>query len=77
MILLYMSSLQTEGIMSATDLTDFNSNAMQQLTDNLQHPGGRVPGPNPGAAAVTTIPTPSFIFGAKSPKRISITCNMI
>ena len=47
------------------------------LSDNLQCPGGRVPNPDPGAAVGETIPTPAFMFGAKSQKRLGITCKLV
>ena len=47
------------------------------MADNLRHPGGCVPDPNPGAPASATIPTPPFIFGAKSQKHIAIACNLV
>ena len=58
--------LQSEGITLVSDLVDFDKNSLQQLADNLRHPGGRVPDPNPGAPPGSTIPTPLFVFGAKS-----------
>ena len=57
--MILLCKLQTECITSVTDLADFNSNALQQLTD-LQCPGGRVPDPHPGVAPGMTIATPSF-----------------
>ena len=41
--------LQAEGITSVSDLADFNKDSLQQLADNLRHPGGHVPDPNPTA----------------------------
>ena len=35
------------------------------------------PDPNPGAPAGATIPTPPFIFGAKSQKHIAVACNLV
>jgi hypothetical protein len=60
--------LALEGIESINDLADFNKDALQQLADNLRRPGGCIPDPNPAAAAGATIPTPPFVFGAKSQK---------
>ena len=56
---------------------DFDKDSLQQLADNLRCPGGRVPDPNPGAPAGATIPTPPFIFGAKSQKHITIACDLV
>ena len=36
-----------------------------------------VPSPDPGAAAGSTIPTPAFVFGAKSQKRLGIACELV
>ena len=72
-----MVKLQHEGIQSVADLADFDKTSLQQLADNLRKPGGRIPDPNPNAAAVATIPTPAFIYGAKSQKRLAVACNLI
>ena len=58
--------LCAKGIKVVTDLVDFDKDSLQQLADNLRHPGGCVLDPNPGAPAGATIPTPLFVFGAKS-----------
>ena len=69
--------LQAEGITSVLDLADFNKDSLQQLVDNLRHPGGRVPDPNPAAQPGSTIPTPPFVFGAKSQRRIAVVCDLV
>ena len=69
--------LCAEGIEAVTDLADFDKDSLQQLADNLRRPGGRVPDPNPGAPAAATIPTPPSVFGAKSQKRIAVTCDLV
>ena len=59
------------------DLAEFSRETLQQITDNLRRPGGRVPEPNYAppspmpipAPEVPTVATPPFIFGAKSQKR--------
>ena len=66
--------LQLEGIASVDDLADFDKDSLQQLADNLRHPGGCVPDPN---NAGVTIPTPSFVFGAKSQKWLLVACNLV
>ena len=68
--------LQSEGITSVSDLADFNKDSLQQLADNLRCPGGRVPNPNPAAQPGSTIPTPPFVFGAKSQRRIAVACDL-
>ena len=60
--------LRPEGIEPVADLADFNKDSLQQLADKLQCPGGHVLDPNPGAPVAATIPTPPFVFGAKSQK---------
>ena len=57
--------LQAEGIENVSDLADFDKDSLHQLADNLRRPGGRIPDPNPGAAAGATIPTP-FLFSEPS-----------
>jgi len=70
--------LRAEGIESLDDLADFDKDSLQQLADNLRRPGGRVPDPNPVAAAAgATIPTPPFVFGAKSQKRLLVACDLV
>ena len=69
--------LQSEGIGVVADLADFDKTSLQQLADNLRCPGGRVLDPNPGAPPGATIPTPPFVFGAKSQNCIAITCDMV
>ena len=58
--------LRAKGIEAVADLADFQKDSLQQLVDNLRHRGGCIPEPNPGAPAGATIPTPPFVFGAKS-----------
>jgi hypothetical protein len=69
--------MQAEGISNVQDLADFEKESLQQLADNLKRPGGRVPDPNPNAAPGTTIPTPAFVFGAKSQKRLLVATDLI
>jgi hypothetical protein len=69
--------LALEGIESINDLADFDKDALQQLADNLRCPGGCIPDPNPAAAAGATIPTPPFVFGTKSQKRLAVACDLV
>ena len=69
--------LQSKGIDVVADLVDFDKTSLQQLVDNLRHPGGCVPDPNPGAPPGATIPTPPFVFGAKSQKCIAVACDLV
>ena len=72
-----MVQLQAEGITSVSDLADFNKASLQQLADNLRRPGGRVLAPNPAAQPGSTIPTPPFVFGAKSQRHIAVACELV
>ena len=45
--------------------------------DNLRFPVGRVPGPNPGAMRISTVPTPPLVFGAKSQMRLLTACDLM
>ena len=69
--------LQSEEITLGADLTDFDKDSLQQMADNLRCPGGCVPGPNPGAPPGSTIPTPPFVFGAKSQNHIAVACDLV
>ena len=72
-----MVQMQQEGIQSVADLADFDKDSLQQLADNLRKPGGRIPDPDPNAVEGATIPTPAFMFGAKSQKRFAVACDLI
>ena len=69
--------LQSEGITLVADLADFDKDSLQQLVDNLRCPGGHVLDPNPVAPPGSTIPTPPFVFGAKSQKQITVACDLV
>ena len=69
--------LQAKGITSVSDLVDFNKDSLQQLADNLRRPGGRILDPNPTAQPGSTIPTPPFVFGAKSQRHIAVACDLV
>ena len=66
--------LNSEGISNALDLSKFDKSSINQIADNLRRPGGRVVDPNNRNA---TIPTPPFVFGAKSQQRLLVACNVI
>ena len=63
-------AIAQEGLEDIADLVEFDEGSLKQITDNLRRPGGRVPDPDPNAAAGATIPTPAFVFGAKSQLRL-------
>jgi hypothetical protein len=71
------TQLREEGIDTVLDLADFDKDTLKQVADNLRRPGGRVPDPDPGAAAGATIPTPTFVFGAKSQMRLLAACDLV
>ena len=60
-----------------SDLADFNTTSLKQLADNLRCPDGCVLDPNPAAQPGSTIPTPPFVFGAKSQRRIAVACDLV
>ena len=62
--------LTEEGIAGVDDLVEFDKDTIEQIAANLRRPAGKVPDPNPGAAVGATIPTPPFVFGAKSQQRL-------
>jgi hypothetical protein len=70
--------LQEEGIDTANDLVDFDKDTIKQTAANLRRPGaGRIADPNPTAAPGATIPTPPFVFGAKSHQRLTHAAKLI
>ena len=73
--------LVNEGIATVTDLADFNKTSLKQFADKLHHPGGHVLDPiigqQGGAPPGATIPTPPFIFYAKSQKCLAMACDLI
>ena len=58
--------LQHEGIKNVINFADFEKYTLKKVVNNLRHPGGCIPEPDPGATAGATITTPSFVFGDKS-----------
>ena len=69
--------LQNEGITTVNDLVDFDKDTIKQVSENLRRPAGRIPDPDPGAAPGATIPTPPFVFGAKSQKRLIVAADAV
>ena len=51
-------------------LVEFDYGSLKHITDSLRRPGGCIHDPNPNAAPGSMIPTPTFIFGAKSQLRL-------
>ena len=69
--------LRQEGITNVDDLTDFDKDTLEQIAANLRRPAGRVQDPTPGAVRGATIPTPSFVFGAKSQQRLVTAAQLV
>ena len=69
--------LQEEGIGSVSDLGDFDKDTFDQIAANLRFPTGIIPDSNPTAADGSTTPTPPFVFGAKSQKRLIVAAKLI
>ena len=69
-------AIAQEGVEDLADLIEFDKRSLKQITDNFRRPGGRVPDPDPNAAAGATIPTPAFVFGAKSQLRLKAACDI-
>ena len=61
--------LNNEGIETPMDLSEFDKTSICQIADNLRRPGGRVTDPDDPDL---TIPTPPFVFGAKSQQRLLV-----
>ena len=72
-----VAQLANEGISTVSDLVDFDKDSLQKIVSNLRRPGGRIPDPNPHAGLGATIPTPLFVFGAKSQMRFEVACNLV
>ena len=60
-----------------SDPGDFDKDNFNQIAADLRHPTGKIPDPNPTAASGLTIPTPPFLFGAKSQKRLIVAAKLI
>ena len=63
-----LAGLTNEGIDMMDDLEDFDDEDLKQVMSNLRHPGGTIPDPT-DATGVRRLPTPAYVFGAKSYKR--------
>ena len=71
------AQIQSEGIITVEDLSEFDDDSFKQIADNLRRPSGHIPDPPPGAAAGSTIPTPPFVFGAKSQQRLQAAATLV
>jgi len=79
MVILHLTviKLQDEGIDDPDDLTDFTKDSLMQVAENLRKPGDRIPNPDPNAPQGSTIPRPSYVFGAKLQKRLLEACKLV
>ena len=69
--------LEKEGITTVSDLIYFDEDTFDQIAANLCRPTGRINDPNPNAALRSTIPTPPFVVGAKSQKRLIVAAKLL
>ena len=60
--------LQSEGITLVSDLADFNKDSLQQLADNLRHPGRCVLDPNPAAQPGSNHSNSTICISCQVPK---------
>jgi hypothetical protein len=68
--------LVTEGIATVDDLGEFDDENLKQIAENLRRPSGRVP-VDPDAEDGPTMPTPPFVFGAKSLNRLKAAADLV
>ena len=69
--------LADEGINTISDLSEFTSESLKQITENLRRPTGREPDPTVGAAVGATIPIQPFVLGAKSQMRLKAASHLV
>lgn len=66
-----------KGITTASDLANFDKDNMKQVAENLLCPGGPVADPDPATDVGAIIPTPPFIFGAKTQLRLKAATEIV
>ena len=66
--------LTNKGIVTVSDLADFDWESIKQTAEILRRSGGSIPNPNPGAAPRTKIPTPPF---NKSQTHLVVATNLV
>ena len=67
-----VAQMQNEGITTVDDLANFDKDTLKQLAENLRKPGRQVPN-----AVGQMVPTPAFVFGVKSQKRLGVPCSFV
>jgi hypothetical protein len=70
------AQLVNEGIATVDDLGEFDDEHLKQIAENLRRPSGRVP-VDPAAPDGPTMPTPPFVFGAKSLNRLKAAADLV
>ena len=71
------AQLQTEGITTVDDLSEFKEADLKQISENLRRPSGRIPDPAPNAQPGAMIPQPPFVLGAKSITRLTAAAELV
>src|SRR5687768_7327182 len=72
-----MVQLVTERLATVDVQSKFYNESWKQIADNLRHPTGHEPDPQPNAAAGVTIPIQPFVFGAKSQHCLKAASNLV
>jgi hypothetical protein len=70
------AQLATEGTVNVDDLAQFDAENLKQIADNLRRPSSRV-GVDPDEPDGATMPTPPFVFGAKSLDRLKPSSELV
>ena len=69
--------LHQEGSNKPINIVEFDKDIFKQVANNLRHPGGRIPDPDPNSDTGATIMMTPFIFLANSYIPILTACNML
>ena len=64
-------AVQNEGVVAVADLQEFDAESSKMVAESLRNPGGRIPNPDPQAAAGSAIQMPPCAFRAKSRLRLT------
>ena len=72
-----VAQMALEGIITVSDLTDFDEKSLQRIASNLRRPGGRIADPTPGVPVGVTISTYPFVFGAKLQAHLEVACHLL
>ena len=69
--------LTEEGIVTISNLSEFTTECLKQISENLRRPTGQEPDPTPGAAAGATISVQPFVLGAKRQMRLRAASQLV